>query len=83
MPLPPYATLRASVGGGAVQTGGLVVAAGAAVVLSADPAGNLTAFLFEIYDYPVGFALPAGWSLDAAEVMYCSPTNGVAPYPCG
>jgi len=79
MPQPPYAKLRVSVSGGAVPTGGIVVGGGASVQFSADPAGNLGSFLFEIYDYPPSFTCPAGWSTDANGVYFCRPTNGIAP----
>jgi hypothetical protein len=72
MPQPPYALLRASINSGAVQTGGLVVAGSATVQLSADPAGaaDVSRYRYEIYDYPIGFAQPTGWSTDSNGVYF-------------
>lgn len=67
MPQPPYALLRASINGAAVQTGGLTISGGDTVQLSADPAGaaDVSRYRYEIYDYPVGFSQPSGWSTDS------------------
>lgn len=72
---PPYAILRASIAGGAPQTGGtdgIVAAAGATCQLSADPGGLAGAFMlrWELLDYPSGWSLPSGWSVDAVGVYY-------------
>lgn len=71
---PPYAKLKASINGGAAVAGGLTVPASATVQLSADPAGVSGAFAYkyEIYGYPVGFTVPAGWSTDSAGVYVYS-----------
>jgi hypothetical protein len=78
MPQAPYAKVRASVNGGAVVYGGLTAAAGSTVQLSADPSASVGVFQYkwEIYDYPVGFAAPSGWSTDANQVYYY---NGTTP----
>src|ERR1041385_5874922 len=62
--IPPFATLRVSRNGGGVQTGGVTASASDAIQLSADPAGTtgVSQYKWEIFDYPAGFALPAGWS---------------------
>lgn len=67
MPTAPYALVRASIAGGANQTGGITATGGQTCQLSADPAGlnGATQKLWELLDYPPGFALPAGWSADA------------------
>lgn len=72
MPTAPYAEVRASLNGGAVQTGGIVATGGESVQLSANPAGlaGATQFLWEVLDRPAGFALPAGWSLAADGFTY-------------
>jgi len=77
MPQAPYAKVRASINGGAVSTGGLTVAAGSTVQLSADPSASVGVFLYkwEIYDYPVGFTLPSGWSVDSNSVYYYTGTT--------
>lgn len=72
MPQPPYALARVSINGGAVVTGGRTIAGGSTVQLSADPGASVgvTNFRWEIYDYPLGFALPASWSSDPNGVYY-------------
>jgi len=69
---PPYALVRASINGGANQTGGLTIAGGSTVQLSADPAGlpGVTQLRWEIFDYPIGFTLPIGWSVDSVGVYF-------------
>lgn len=72
MPAAPYAKLRVSLNGGAVQAGGIVAAGGETCQLSAEPAGlaGATQVLWEILDRPSGFALPAGWSLATDGITY-------------
>ncbi len=72
MPQAPYALVRASLNGGAVQTGGIVATGGETCQLSADPAGlaGATQVLWEILDRPAGFTLPAGWSLATDGYTY-------------
>lgn len=72
MPQAPYALLRASINGGAVTTGGITVPASATVQLSADPSASVGANLYkyEIYGYPTGFTVPAGWSTGASGVYF-------------
>lgn len=60
------ATLRMSINGAAVQTGGITVAAGATCQLSAASTVGWKQRRYEIYSYPVGFALPAGWAQDTS-----------------
>ena len=70
MPIAPYAKLRASIAGGAVQTGGIISSGGQSVQLSADPAGvaGANSYLWEIYDYPINFTQPSGWTLGTGGV---------------
>lgn len=75
MPTTPYATLLASVAAGAPTAGGLTATAGQTVQLSGESTVGWTAQKFEIYSYPVGFAVPAGWSTDAAGVYFYSTTS--------
>lgn len=64
MPVVPYALAKASVNGGAASTGGLTGTSGQSVQLSADAAATLgaSAYKWELYDYPEGYAQPSGWS---------------------
>lgn len=77
MPQPPFALLRASVNGGSATSGGLTVPASATVQLSANPSGTSGAFAYryEIYGYPVGFSVPAGWSTDSNGVYFYSASS--------
>lgn len=72
MPAAPYALVRASLDGGAIQTGGITATGGETCQLSADPAGlsGATQILWEILDCPAGFTLPAGWSLASDGSTY-------------
>lgn len=81
MPQPPYALLRASINGGAVQTGGLTIAGSSSVQLSADPAGaaDVSRYKYEILDYPQGWPLPTGWAA-AADGSYFY-ASGTTPPP--
>lgn len=66
MPSPPYASLRVSLDGGAVTTGGITATLGQSCQLSADPAGvsGSSVRRFEIYGHPSTLATPSGWTLD-------------------
>lgn len=67
MPTAPFAQIRASLNGGAVQTGGIVATGGETCQLSANPAGTAgaTQYLWEILDAPPAFTTPAGWALQS------------------
>jgi len=56
------AKLLVSVDDAAPTSGAVTVAVGNTIVLSGENTVGWTQQLFEIYDYPVGFALPDGWS---------------------
>lgn len=73
MPQAPYASVRASIAGGALQTGGITAAGGATCQLSADPAGlaGVTQYRWEILGFPAAFTVPSGWST-AADGSYYS-----------
>lgn len=79
MPAAPYALLRVSLNGGAVQTGGITAAGGETCQLSADPAGlaGATQVLWEILDRPAGFTLPAGWTAVGEVYRYIGATPPV------
>ena len=70
MPATPYAQAQASVNAGGNVTGGVTAPSAATVQLSpVSTVGWTTAPLWEIYDYPVGFATPAGWTLQASGII--------------
>ena len=81
----PFALLQVSVNAGGVQTGGVEVAFGAAIQLSAASTvgwGSNTASpvaRWEITTYPTGWALPAGWTLDATNGSYYVLSNSPPP----
>lgn len=74
---PPYATLLASIAGGTPSTGGLIATAGATCQFSADPAGlpGTFSYRWEILDYPRGYGLPTGWSVDSNGVYFSTALN--------
>lgn len=86
MPQTPYAALRASVNGGAPQTGGLTLVADDVVQLSpASTAGwNTATTQYQITAFPPGWAGPAGWSYNAGQGLfyyYANGVNGTSPPP--
>lgn len=71
MPTPAYALVKISVNGGALQTGGIVVAYSDVIQLSGESTVGWTQQRWEIVYYPTGFATPAGWTLDVVTgVIY-------------
>jgi len=68
--MPATHRLRVRLNAGAWQTGGVTAALGDTVALSPDNTVGVTSYRYEIYDYPPGFACPAGWSTDANSVYY-------------
>lgn len=70
MPASPYAKVLASINGGATASGGIVVPASATVQLSGVNTASWLNQLWEIYEYPVGFTAPAGWSTAANGSIY-------------
>lgn len=70
MPATPYAKVLASVGGGAPTSGGLDVAGGSTLDLSAESTVGWKQAVWEFYDYPEGWATPAGWTLRADGVVF-------------
>ena len=81
MPTTPYAKLLVSVNAGGVQSGGLTVATGDVIQLSAESTvgWGAPAARWEIYDYPTGFGLPSGWTLDSDTGIYFYLGNSPAP----
>jgi hypothetical protein len=79
MTIPANVTLLASLNGGAPQSGGITAQHGDTCALSLqDPAG-VTKARYEIYEYPDGFAVPAGWTADATGVYYVITAGAAAP----
>lgn len=58
----PYAKVLMSVNGAATVFGGQVIIGGSTVQLSGESTSHWETQLWEIYDYPEGFALPTGWN---------------------
>lgn len=70
MPATPYAKLLVSVNGGAATSGGVDAPSAATLQFSAESIVGWTQQQYEIYEYPEGFATPAGWTLRADGVIY-------------
>lgn len=78
MPTPENITLRVSRNGGAPSTGGITAAHSDVCQLSvADPTG-LSQIRYEIYGFPPGYALPAGWT-DSGNGVYTYESTGELP----
>ena len=77
--MPTTAALQASIAAGANQTGGITAADGNTCQLSGVSTVGWAMQRFEIYSFPVGFALPAGWSLDAVTGAYYYAASATCP----
>jgi hypothetical protein len=66
----PYAKLRVSLNGGAIQTGGIEADYGDVVQLSAEHVATVDSFQWEIWEFPDGFTCPAGWSTNASGFYF-------------
>jgi lysophospholipase L1-like esterase len=64
MPAPPYAKVIAVINGGAPQSGGLTVPAGSAVQFVAESTIGWRQQRWELYEYPLNWPTPTGWSKD-------------------
>jgi hypothetical protein len=62
MPTTPYATVLCSVNGDTAVTGARTLVGGETVQLSGQDTAFWTSQKWELYDYPTGFAVPAGWT---------------------
>ncbi len=69
MPSTPYATILASVDGDTAVTGVRTVAGGNVIQLSGQDTAFWTSQLWELYDFPGGYATPAGWTLGPDGVL--------------
>lgn len=79
MPVAPYARLLAALGGGAPSAGGLTTTTGVVIQLSGESTVQWRQQRFEISSYPLGFALPAGWSVDVSTGAYFYATTPTPP----
>jgi hypothetical protein len=68
MPTPSEATLQVVRNAGAPETGVVVAAFGDSVVLKLADTSGVKKAKYRIYEYPEGFACPAGWT--AGELAY-------------
>lgn len=62
MPTAPYASVLCSVDGDTAVSGARTVAGGNTIALEGADTAFWTSQTWEIYDYPTGFACPAGWT---------------------
>lgn len=75
MPSPPFALTLCSVDGDTAVAGVRTVLGGNVIQLSGQDTSYWTSQRWEIYDFPAGFATPAGWTLDANGVLYSTSTT--------
>jgi hypothetical protein len=78
MPTPSNITLRVTRNGGAPETGGIAAAYSDSCVLSLADPSSVNKCLYEVFDYPAGFACPAGWSTSGSGVYYYNSPGGAA-----
>lgn len=74
MPTPPYAALTVAVNGGAPTSGGVDVPSAATLQFGALSTVGWKQQRYEIYEYPEGFATPAGWTLAADGTIFYATT---------
>lgn len=77
MPTSPYAKILMSVDGGAAVSGGQTITGSNSVQLSGENTSFWTSQLWEIYEYPDGFACPTGWT----NINGIYQSNEVVPDP--
>ena len=70
MTTPPFASVQASINSGANQSGGITADHGDTVDLSAASTIGHQVHRWEIYEYPDGYTVPAGWTEDTATKIY-------------
>lgn len=76
MPSPPYAKILVSVNSAGNVSGGIDVPSAATIRLRGESVIGWLQQRWEFYEYPEGWATPAGWTLDADGRIY---TNDVNP----
>ncbi len=79
MPTAPYAKLLVSVNGGANTDGGVEVPSEATIQFEFESVVGWLRARVEIFDYPEGWATPAGWTLDGATGRIYWDWTGVSP----
>lgn len=57
----PYALVKMTIDGGGPVSGGQIVSGGNVIQLFGESTAHWETSLWEIYEYPDGFALPSGW----------------------
>lgn len=78
MPLPvvPTAKLQVSIAGGAPESGFVEASFGQTMALSAQTTALWQSVRYDIYDFPPGMSVPAGWSTDPVTGAYFfAPSN--------
>lgn len=71
----PYAKVLMAVDGGSAIAGAQTLAGGNLIQLSGENTSGWTQQLWEIYEYPTGFTVPAGWTSVNGVYQY----SGVTP----
>ena len=77
---PPYALAQVSIAAEPAVTGGQVVAGGATVAFTGVSTQGWVTALWELYDYPAGWATPSGWTLMTTGVIQYTGSNA-SPNP--
>jgi hypothetical protein len=72
MATPPYAKLRVARNGGAAASGAIACAAADSIQLSLESTVGVGKARWEIWEYPTGFTVPAGWTEDPSTHVYYS-----------
>jgi len=78
MPTPPFAATICSVDADTAVAGVRTVAGGNVIQLSGQDTSFWTSQLWELYDFPAGYATPAGWTLGPDGVLT---STAVTPPP--
>lgn len=78
MPVPPFASLTVSIAGGGAVTGAVTALNGQSCQLNAASTAFWQTAKWEIFAFPSGFSVPAGWTDDGAGTYYFL---GIGPPP--
>jgi len=74
VPATPYAKVLVSVNGGGTTSGKVTCTFTNTVQLSGENTTGWNTVRWELYDYPIGWSTPAGWSVDANGVFFSTAT---------
>src|SRR5712672_1604883 len=74
----PFASVQASINGGAQRQGGLFVNYNDIIQLTGTDTSNWTNQVWELTYFPIGYATPAGWTL-SSDGLTLSSTSVVPP----